>query len=742
MIPVVIILSLFIFFYLGGMFLDTAQQSYLAWGLFFVLLILKRTERVNGLQGRLVFLLIVSFISVRYWIWRTTETLFYTGLFDFIFMMLLYGAETYSLIIHFLGMFVNVWPLERKPVPLPGEAERLPTVDIFIPTYTEPEDIVRVTAMACTQIDYPAERMRIHILDDGSTRARRENPRTAAAARARHESLQALARDLGVHYITREQNEHAKAGNINHALQHTGGELILFLDCDHVPARDILKNTVGHFLADPKLFVVQTPHFFINPDPVEKNLATFLDAPGENVMFYGAIQKGLDFWNTSYFCGSAGLLRRKYLEEIGGFQGESITEDAETSVSLHARGYNSAYVARPMICGLSPETFDSMILQRSRWAQGMIQIFILKNPFFIKGLTLHQRLCYANSSFFWFFGFARFIFYLAPTAFLLFGLKVYNASAVQVLAYAIPHVFAVFLVTDFLYGKVRWPFFGEIYESVQSFFLIPAALSAIVNPRGPTFKVTPKGGNLMKDFLSPLAGPFYVMFFMILATFPAAAIRWYTDPLHRDVIAICAAWSFLNLLFSLACLGVIWETRQVRRHHRAWAQGDVTLTFPRLNRTLEGRIENLSLSGIGTRFRVPRDMAVVQGEEVRLEARDSRGETYGLSANLVRVERRGDDIQGGFEFIVPDREASLRIVRFVYGDSQRWVDFWEKKGERRGMVRELLYVIMKGLVGCRRNLAGAGYQALVTLKEYGVLVVERLIAWQKNWRKERGRVRA
>ena len=120
---------------------------------------------------------------------------------------------------------------------------------------------------------------------------------------------------------------------------------------------------------------MQTPHFFLNPDPVERNLDTFDRMPSENEMFYSVIQKGLDGYNASFFCGSAAVLRRKHIMEIGGIQGETITEDAETALELHARGYHSAYVARPMVAGLSPETFSGFIVQRMRWAQGMAQIF-------------------------------------------------------------------------------------------------------------------------------------------------------------------------------------------------------------------------------------------------------------------------------------------------------------------------------------------------------------------------------
>ena len=116
---------------------------------------------------------------------------------------------------------------------------------------------------------------------------------------------------------------------MNAAFHETAGDLILILDVDHVPASDIMVRTAGWFVRDPKMFLVQTPHFFINSDPVEKNLDTFHTMPSENEMFYSVIQEGLDFWNSAFFCGSAAVLRRKCLAEVGGI--------AEVAERLSAR---------------------------------------------------------------------------------------------------------------------------------------------------------------------------------------------------------------------------------------------------------------------------------------------------------------------------------------------------------------------------------------------------------------------
>lgn len=713
----VLFVGLILFLHLVSIDLTISQQFEVSYALLIILIILEKIKYVQKTPVRICFLLISSFISLRYWYWRTFDTLIYTGFFDFIAMMLLYLDELYSMSIYFLGMFVNIWPFFRKPVPLPSDPESLPTVDIFIPTYNEPEDIVRVTVTACTQIDYPEKKMRIYILDDGATIAKRNNPKTSNMAWERYHSFKKMAEELGVNYLAREKNDHAKAGNINSALKYSSGELILILDCDHIPSRDILKNTVGCFLKDDKLFLVQTPHYFINPDPIEKNLDTFFNAPSENQMFYMAIQHGLDFWNSSFFCGSAAILRRKYLEEVGGISGNTITEDAETSLLLQAKGYNSAYIGIPMIYGLSPETFDDFILQRSRWAQGMVQIFILKNPLLTKGLKIYQRICYINSTIFWFFSLSRVIFFITPIFYLVFGLKIYNASALQVWAYAIPHLFCSLIVSNLLYGKVRWPFFSELYETVQSIFLFPAIISTINNPKAPKFKVTPKGVPLKSDFLSPLAGPFYIVFFIILASFLAVPTRWFFYPLQRDAIIVCASWNLFNLFLILACLGIVWERQQVRHFHRLWVRKKATIFLPRLNLRFKGEINDLSLTGIGINLSFnPSLNALKEEEKIVIEAEDN-GENYKFPAKLIKIMKKEDFTKCGCKFSLEETPFSS-VVKFVYGDSEKAYKFLKMKSKSISFWQALVYLVNKGIKGSIKNFRGLIYLVYATVSKF------------------------
>ncbi|HET6264987.1 MAG TPA: UDP-forming cellulose synthase catalytic subunit [Usitatibacter sp.] len=647
------------------------------WACVAMLFAIGRVPAARRNTWRLVFVLLSGYLTLRYLWWRSFETLIYTNPVDFVGMSLLFIAELYSITVHLLGLFVNVWPLEREPVPMPADRSKWPTVDIFIPTYSEDPEIVRLTAIATTQIDYPRDLMRIYICDDGGTLAKRAHEEKGPDAWRRRYRLKEIAAEVGAEYLTRETNRSAKAGNLNHALINSSGEYVLFLDCDHVPTAEILQRTLGYFLVDSKVFLVQTPHFFVNAAPAEKAIGAGAAVPDESEMFYRVIHPGLDSWNASYFCGSAAVMRRKYLEEVGGMSGQSITEDAETAFELHRRGYRSVYVNHPMVCGLAPESYADYMLQHTRWAQGMVQIFILHDPLFVPGLSMAQRLCYFNCCLFWFFGVARVIYFLAPTAFLIFGLAIYHASAPQIVAYALPYVISTFIVTDFFFGQMRRPFFSEIYESVQSVFLAPAVLSAVRHPHRPSFKVTPKGIGVKEEQLNSLSLVFFGLLCLNLVAVASGATRFWAQPEFRDVIAVTIIWGVYNIYLAMVSIGALWEKRQIRQHHRLSVAGTAMVQFPRMRKRLNVDLVDLSLTGMSIRSKL--GFEVKSRERVLIEASGADGLVSYFEGEVKRsrVSEDGSSLLG-LQFLKP-RESFVDIVRFVYGDSRRWLAVWDKR---------------------------------------------------------------
>lgn len=708
--------------------IDLAAQYVLGGGILALMLFLRKFGYVT--RFRVFFLMLSAFLLLRYIWWRSFYTLGYNGLPDFIFMVLLYAAEIYGVVIALLSFFVNVHPLTRESLPLDTSPDKLPHVDVLIPTYNEPTDLLEVTLRAALDMRYPGTHLKVYLLDDGGTLQKRTqaSPEKAAEAQHRHVELQELAARHGGIYLTRDKNLHAKAGNVNEALAHCHGDLVLILDADHVPTVDFLEKTVGFFQHDPKLYLVQTPHFFINPDPVEKNLNMFGRMPPENEMFYSVIQRGLDFWDGAYFCGSAAVIRRSHLDEVGGIGGVSITEDAETAMKLHARGYRSAYLNEPLISGLQPETFSSFIVQRLRWAQGMVQLFLLKNVFLMKGLSVAQKLCYFSNTFYWFFSYARVMLLLAPMAYLVFGLRFYNANISEFFAYGFPAMLGAILTSDYMFGRYRWTLISELYEMLQSLFSLQAILLVIRSPRAPSFNVTPKGEHMEEDTISQLAGPFYVIYTLVVTTMVIGIWRFFHDVEHRDVILSAIGWNVLNLIILNACIGVLYERRQRRTTPRVPTDmvGEIALHLDDAQTAPTGRLacRVIDISSGGAQLSFDAELAPRINKELnRLHVFNralNRDSAVPVAVRNIFPSADKKSLVVGVQFTDRSVAGLSETVALSSGDSRRWADYRAHRNQSRGIARSVLLIIQLGTVH-------AGGQYVLFFKGLGKYLKRRLV---------------
>ena len=512
-----------------------------------------------------VIMVVMSILlSTRYMYFRLTQTLHFNSEIETILGMGLFLAEVYVWVMLLLSYLQTVWPLKREIVPLPDDMTQWPTVDVYIPTYNEPLDVVRDTVLAAQCIDYPSDKMNIYLLDDGKRR-----------------EFAVFAADVGVGYITRNDNNHAKAGNLNHAMKLTQGELITVFDCDHVATRIFLQATVGGFLKDPKLALVQTPHYFYSPDPFERNLSVGRNIPNEGSLFYGPIKQGNDNWNATFFCGSCAVIRRSALEEIGGFAVETVTEDAHTALKLQRRGWGSAFLDIPLAAGLATERLVLHVIQRTRWARGMTQIFRLDNPLLGRGLTIQQRLCYLSAMLYYQFALPRIAFVTAPLAYLLFNLNIIHSSASLVFAYALPHLFLAIYVNSRMNGRHRYSFWGEIYDLVLAFHIALPTVVTMFFPKRGKFNVTDKGALLDVGYFDfSVVRPHLIIALLLAAGVIAGIVRacahdyFGVDP---RVIALNVGWGLYSLIFLLAAIAVARETRQTRKTIRIDAEIPVLL---------------------------------------------------------------------------------------------------------------------------------------------------------------------
>lgn len=543
----------------------------------------------KGKKIQLTMILISLLCTSRYIWWRATTTLYFDSYIELILGSLLFIAELYSLAILLFGYIQTCWPLKRTIEPLPRDTTLWPTVDLFIPTYNESIDIVKDTVLAAQCIEYPKDKLKIFILDDG-----------------KREEFRQFAEGVNVGYITRPDNNHAKAGNLNHALTKTEGELICIFDCDHVATRVFLQATVGAFLVDDKLALIQTPHHFYSKDPFERNLKAAKRAPHEGSLFYGPVQQGNDNWNAAFFCGSCAVIRRRALAETNGFAVETVTEDAHTALKLQRKGWNTAFLAIPLSAGLATERLTLHINQRIRWARGMTQIFRVDNPMLGRGLSFTQRICYLNAMLHFQYGLPRATFLLSPLVFILFDLNIISSSAALIFSYALPHLITSNYVNSKLVGNYRYSFWGEIYETVMAFHLILPTLMSLISPKLGKFNVTDKGDLTDKNYFDHTAvRPLIIVALLLVLGISMALTKWaigmysYID---NGVIIINLMWGVYSLLIVLASIAVAKETKQLRRTTRVSAILPVTVYF-----SDESQIEthSVDLSMTGVRLNYP-----------------------------------------------------------------------------------------------------------------------------------------
>jgi cellulose synthase (UDP-forming) len=279
----------------------------------------------------------------------------------------LWTAELWGYVA-FLSLVLDAWRID--PTPRPAALDL--ATDIVIATYDEDVDVVEPTIVGALRI---RGRTTVHLCDDG-----------------RRDEMRVLAEQHGIRYVTRPDNRHAKAGNINAVLPTLEGELVLILDADHVPSPDLLEATSGYF-RDPSVAVVQTAHSFRNHNSVMHDE----EGRHEQSLFFDVLLPGRDRIGSAFWAGSAAVLRTEALRTVGGLATRTSTEDFETSLLLQRAGYRIHYLNEHLVQGLAPDTLGAYLTQRSRWAEGTLASYRRGHrAAWSRDLTLAQRLSYTG----------------------------------------------------------------------------------------------------------------------------------------------------------------------------------------------------------------------------------------------------------------------------------------------------------------------------------------------------------
>lgn len=639
--------------------------------------------------AQMTLVIITIVISTRYIYWRYTDTLQFTDTGSLVVGYALFGAELYAFVVLLLGYVQTAVPLNRKPCALPKDKDLWPSVDVYIPTYNEPLHVVKSSIYAAQNLDWPRHKLKIYVLDDGD--------------RSEFRRFSELA---GVNYISRTENVHAKAGNINNAMKLTNGELIAIFDCDHIPTRSFLQLSVGWFLKDHKLGTVQTPHHYYTPDPFEKNLGIHGNIPNEGKLFYGLVQDGNDFWDASFFCGTCAVLRRSSLEAIGGVSTETVTEDALTALRLHKAGYSSAYLNVALAAGLATETLVDHINQRIRWARGLAQIFRIENPLFGRGLSFAQRLCYTNATIHFLYAIPRLIFLTAPLCYLFFDLYIIHTEAIMVAVMAIPHILHNHISTSKLHGAYRHSFWAEVYETVLSVYILPVTLAAMIFPKRGVFRVTSKGNVQDSNYFAyRVAMPFIVLALLNLAGLTVGLLKlflWGTADSNTVVLNI--VWTFYNLIIIGVTIAVAWEVKQSRKRfrHKAGEKASIRTSQGYLN---DATLVDLSESGALLRLSGEPDSISDYDAELCLYLSSP---TTDVAIQCESVGIQGRDLRIQFVDLSVAKEREL--VRYLYSPADTWIKGYSTDKSTRSY-RSLYKLIKLSLYGFGRLISGTFIRA-------------------------------
>jgi len=616
-----------------------------------VLIVLMLITALFFPRARRFVMILTILTSVRHLLWRGHETLDFSSPLAIAISVLIYGAEVTAFFAMTIGYF-QVWgQSSHQPVSLANFAsEQLPSVDVMVCTYGEPVSVLYRSLVGCMSMDYPKKT--VFLCDDGNRPEMKE-----------------LAERLDVRYISRPNNLHAKAGNLNNALQYSSGDLVLVFDADHVPCKSFLQETVGFFV-DDRLGFVQTPQHFFTDDPFQRNLLASQQINNEQDLFFHVIQPGNDYWGSAFFAGSGAIFRRAALQSVGGFAVETITEDVHTGMRIHGRGWKSLYYNRDLAAGMAQDSFADVIKQRLRWARGMTQIYCLENPMFARGLSLAQRLCYFTGIWYFFHGLPRLIFMVAPLFFLLFGYKTVNSGFVEVLIYYVPSFLATTLGYTIISRGVRHSFWSEVYETCFCIYLSLTTFLTFLSPGRAKFRVTPKGGLTEKlNFNWRIVFPQVMIAALTIVGIGMAIVRAIYTPEYAGGIYTNLAWSLYNLILLLGAIYVAQERPQYRLAPRIFRRIRAELKLLD-NSIAVGYTTNISESGVALVF----DEPVPITGTVLLKLMDwDINETTILSVQATRsVIYDQNRHYVGCQVVNRTEEQHQKLVRHMFGSAETW----------------------------------------------------------------------
>jgi cellulose synthase (UDP-forming) len=593
--------------------------------------------------------------SVYYLVWRATETLNREAL---LFSLVFLAAELHGVVTFFLFALMT-WNLNRGfPFRLRPDLK----VDVFVPTYDEDLDVLEPTLIGCRAIRYPHT---TYVLDDG-----------------RRPEVKALAERLECIYLTRPDNAHAKAGNLNAALAQTDGDFIVVLDADMVPQPEILHRTLGYFV-DERVALVQLPQEFYNLDSMQHLSARRAERVWhDQSVFFHLIQPGKNRWGAAFWCGSPSVVRRAALLDVGGVATETVTEDIQTSVRLHARGWKTIFLDEVQAFGIAPGSLHAFCVQRMRWAQGAMQLLRTRdNPLFMPGLSLAQRANYWASISTYFDAYQKLVFLLTPIVILSTGALPISVDALEFMSRWLPF-FLLGVIANLSLGRGHFRYLEvELLNLFKIFIFLRASLTLLF-PKGLNFRVTPKraGPSAKKEDTNHLYPHLALLGLTFLGMILGIAnLVWGITASfsHREIAWFTLFWSLVN--GGVLALGV-WSVRRRPYNRQSYRFPSRLLAVVKAGQaSTAATVEDLSPRGAGLALK--RGFGGAPGEAVQLKIFLSTG-LVTAETEVAHVTPLGDGgSRVGLKFTCLGSEARERLISYLFVTLARYQ--WET-AEGRG----------------------------------------------------------
>ncbi|MCT4632205.1 MAG: glycosyltransferase [Firmicutes bacterium] len=599
--------------------------------------------------------------SLIYISWRIIFTVpMRYGLLSMIAGIALVTAETIGVIeafFHYRNISANNY------VSMPQVKPHLyPDVDVFIATHSEDVKLLYKTVNGAINMKYPDKsKVHVYICDDNNRPEMKE-----------------LAQHMGVGYFGLSDNKHAKAGNLNNAIEKTNSPLIVTFDADMIPRSNFLLETVPYFFlpimkeeADgswvkrekheiDKNFVIgfiQTPQSFYNTDLFQFNFFAEKNIPNEQDFFFREVNVGRNHSNSPIYAGSNTVLSRTALEHVGGIKTGTITEDFATGIDIQARGYTCYAVPQVLAHGLAPGDFKSLIKQRQRWGRGCVQS-LMKRDFIFGKLKFRTKLSYISSFLYWWTFTRRLIYILSPILYTVFGIVVVDTSLWELFLIWLPSYLLYNRALKVLSGDIRDQKWSNIVDTILFPYMIIPIVAETFGIKKKKFFVTPKEKVFNRTVQLRYAIPHMILAFGTVVGLYLSMVQLIVYESIGSIVLVF--WLMVNLYFLVMAIIFMFGRVNYRNEDRLYAKVSVKISSDYEN--FEGITTDISESGMAVLLDIPHYVENESDLDIVVE---NEGYKSRMKVRLVHVKQSG--LKWKYSLVITeisdmDRREYLNIV--------------------------------------------------------------------------------